>query len=956
MPAVDIPTKYPWLRTDPGTLSGEPPSKVSGIIASSWEQVFGEWLRGTTGGQPNWQSIDADADADKVFAEYMKLGQPGTKDEERAAIVAKFQGAYGSFRFDIANIQRSVADRAKEIRAAAKAAGDPVPNDREARKKAGHEVAKEVMRTQLKAQSNRLGDLNVALVANLQLKTFQVSALQQFNIALNNLGDAKWDEVPEDPAEDSANPGAKPSPEKADAMDALRAAGTAMFAAYGRVSSVIAQIARLDGATIPEGTETELAEAMMEFGVAIAGMSRSIGEAARLFGKWARRTTRAFIRDNFASIHPGIATGFFAMRSLLALASSVGSAFPEFGGFVLPAVSAAEGMVENSIVFFMAWQGGKDTETQKKYALRQFEVSAEYRDNLLVKTHQYKEKFDGFVASVTTDVVAGAVNKVSDKVKTLASASMGTARTEEITRKLGTTYEYVGPLVDFTKEVANVPTINPVTMATEMVTNASPILGMAKAGLDFVTDLAGLYTAVHSELVSRDGISQEDRDRIEKLIDSPPQNQSYVLFGLDNEAELLKPIVWPTAQVRSSGVLFKINLETLAVDIADPGLFNEEMRGYAKRWAKNPPNDNNGLRFLGSLYLPDWSSFQLDPAVQTKGPAFFAKLKAVHPSDERQCDLRVRVDLNLTEVVIIESDWTPRPEGLDATIETNANLPTGTDPFPLTADMVKNHFLGSTVSFNGVDYILGQESAVLFEHADDWSMIGFTMEGTATDGARMMLELDYTPGLALRAFKATPLPGAASELAAFDALIAENDAKQNTPMAQFKHAGALAAKTVGDEAAAKQAVQEVTKAEKAAHDQLKYAQRALDSAVKEAARAATEVTKTKTAADEAKAKAAAAPAKSSLADAATKAQTAAGKAVQRKAEADAEVQTRTEERDHAKAEIPRLKTELEAKKKALDVATAAKTAAAADLKTKRKAAGVPKQKAGLGMTLTGRRS
>lgn len=947
MPAVDIPTKYPWLRSDPGTLSGEPPSKVSGIIASPWEQVFGEWLRGTTGGQDNWRSIDADSSADGVFGEYMRLGHPSTTDEQRKAIVAKFQGAYGSFRFDIANIQRSVADRAREIRAAAKAANEPVPDDREARRKAGHEVSKAVMRAQLKAQSNRLGDLNVALVANLQLKTFQTSALQQFRIAFDNLGDAKWDEVPADPNEDSANPGAKPSPEKEAALAALGDAGTAMFAAYGRVSAVIAQIARLDGADIPEGTDTELAEAMMEFGQAIAGLSRSIGEAARLFGKWARRTTRAFIRENFASIHPGVATGFFAMRSLLALASSVGAAFPEFGGFVLSAVSAAEGQVENCIVYFMAWQGGKDTETQKKYALRQFEVSEQYKDHLLVKTHEYKQKFDGFVESVTTGVVTGAVNKVTDRVKSLASAGLGSAKTEELTRRAGEGYEFISPLVELGMEAANVPSVNPVSMLAE----SSPIAGAVKAAADTVFGGAALFTAIHSELVDRRDVSPEARKRIEGLIDSPPQNESYLMFALGNEVELVKPVQFPETQVRSGGVLFTINLETFAVKIADPGMFNEEMRGYARKWAKNPPNDNNGLRYLGALYVPDWSTFLLTPSEQKKNP-FRAMVNAVHPttSADHPCLLEVTVDLDYNEVAIVSSDFVPDPEGLDDTIEYNANPPKGKNPRPISAELIKNHFAGKSVVYNGVDYILGQDGPIVMEHADDWSMIGFTMEGTGADGARVLLELDYTPGLAPRAFKASPLPGAAADLAAFAALITDNDAKQNTPMAQFRHAGALAAKTVGDEAAAKQALTEVTKAEKAAPEQLKTAQRALDRAVKDAARAATAVTKAKAVAVDAKAKAAAAPAKPELASAVVKADVAVDQAVRNKAQADAEVETRTEERDHAQAEVSRLKTELEVKKQALDVATAAKVAAETELKAKRKAAGLPKQKTRLGTT------
>jgi hypothetical protein len=947
MPAVDIPTKYPWLRTDPGTLSGEPPSKVSGIIASSWEQVFGEWLRGTTGGQPNWQSIDADSDENGVVAQYVRLGFPSTTDEERAALVAKFQGAYGSFRFDIANIQRSVADRAKEIRAAAKAANQPVPSDREARKKAGHEVAKDVMRTQLKAQSNRLGDLNVALVANLQLKTFQTSALQQFKIAINSLDEAKWDEVPEDTDEESAKPGRKPSPEKAVAMAGLRDAGTAMFAAYGRVSAVIAQIARLDGAAIPEGTDTELAESMMEFGQAIAAMSRSIGEAARHFGKWIRRTTRAFIRENFSAIHPGIATGFFAMRTLLALASSVGSAFPEFGGVVLSAVSAAEGQVENCIIFFMAWEGGKDTETQKKYALRQFEVSQEYKDNLIVKSVEYKKKFDDAVASVTTDLVAKGVGKVTDKMKAMASAGLGTGKTEELARIANDGYEFLGPMIDFGKEMGGVPSVDPVSM----VTGTTPVLGLAKTGMDTFFGAAELYVAYHSELVDRPDVTAEDRARIEALIDAPPQNEGYLLFALSNEAELVKPVGFPRTQVRSGGVLFTVNMEDLSVVISEPSMFNEEMRGYAQKWAKNPPNDNNGLRYMGVLYVPDWSTFQLDPADQKKSP-FRATLNAVHPAarGDEDCTLVVAVDLDFNEVAILSSSYVPVPSGLDDTIEYNANPPKGKAPHPLTSDVVKMHFAGKSVAFNGVDYILGQEGAVIIDHPDDWSMIGFTMEGTAADGSRAMLELDYTPGLALRAFKATPLPGAAADLAAFGALIAANDAQQNTPMAQFKHAGAMAAKTVGDEAAAKQAYSEVVKAEKAAPEQLKHAERALGRAVKDAAKAATEVTRTKTVAADAKARADAAPAKTALAEAKVKADVAVGQAVRKKADADAEVQTRTEERDHAQAEIPRLKAEVDAKKKALDVASAAKLAADTDLKAKRKAAGVPEQKTGLKTT------
>ncbi|MGQ0839851.1 hypothetical protein [Actinokineospora sp.] len=948
MAVSDIITTFPWLRSDPASLSGEPPSKITAVGGSKWEQVFIEWLRGTTANVVNTTAIDDSISEEEVFQQFMEMSFPKTTGERRTELAAKFQGPYGSFRHDIGRIQKILADRVTEIRQQAKAEGKDVPDARDARKQAGHETAKAAVQQQVKEQSATLGNINVALVANLQLKTFQVTALQEFKNALNGFGEAKWDVVPENPEEDSGDTKVIPSPEKEQAMAALGAAGTAMFAAYGKVSSAIAQITKLDGADIPEKTANELTESLLEFGQAIAAQADSMGQAGRLFGKWARRTTREFIRNNFNSIYPGVAVGFFALRTLAAAGAAVASTFPGYGSMVGTAVKVAEQELEMGAVYLTSWHEGQSTEVQKKFALREFQITDEYRDGFFDRANNAKNAVDGFVEKIKDKTIGQAKTKLAVGMRSVADAGIGRMKVDDIVRHAGELGELLGPITDVAKEQLKIPSLD----VADLLADASPGFAAAKNVAGVFFDFASLYVAIHSELVDRSGITAEQRALIEALIDAPPQNEGYHLFARGKPVELVQPVGYPVVHVRSGGIGFSLDLETNYVHIVDEGLMSAEIVGYAKKWAKNPPNDNNGLRYLGAVYTPDWGSWQLDFGGGKNSP-FHATIQAVHStaSEDKVVNLHVAVDLDLDEVAITASDYVPRPEGLDGIMEFNAAPPADGKFAALSGDQLLARFADRPVVFGPTEYTLSAAGAVTFAHADDWSSLTFTMLGVDADGATATLDLEYLPGQSVRAVNAVVAAGSAqADLAAADPLIAANEARQNTPEAQAKLAAGHADLAARTEADAKNDAKAAKALAEQAPKDARHAAQALAHAEKDAADLAKKAAAATKAAEEAKQKAGTSPA--AAADAGIKA-SLAEQAAQAKADADAAVVAAAEAKSDADAAVLTAKADAEAKAAKAVAAAEARKQADANLKIKVKAgkAKQPKQKTGL--TLAG---
>ncbi|MGX7826187.1 hypothetical protein ACTG9Q_13950 [Actinokineospora sp. 24-640] len=942
MADLDIPTNFPWLRSDPAGLTGEPPDKVSGVGGGRWEQVFIEWLRGATEGIPNAQFVSDTEPFDKVFAEYQEISFPSTKAERRTDLVNQFRVAYGMFRYDIGRIQSAVAARVKEIKAAAKTAGEKVPSDRDARKQAGHETAKAAVRKQMTEQGAALGNINVALVASLQLKTFQTTALQNFNNALNGFGEAKWDVVPED---ESPNAPTKPSPEKAEALEALSAAGTAMFQSYGRVSSAIAQITKFDGADIPDTAAEELTESILEFGLAIAAMADSMGQAARLFGKWARRTTAAFISENFASIYPGVAIGFFALNTIALAGAAVASSFPGFGP-VGTAVQTSLSMLQTATITMSGWYQRSDPEVQKKYALREFQITDEYRDGFFHRADKAKKAVDAFGEKIKDATINRPLNYVADGVRQVANATLGQVRTEDVIRHAGTAGELLAPVIEVAMEEAGVPSFDPVDLLIDGV----PYLGTAKSAAGMFFEVAALYVAVHSELVDSEGVTAEDRARIEGLIDAPPQNEGFQLFDRGLPVTLDR-IEYPVVYVHSGAVGFSLNLETNYVHIVDEALLSADILGYARKWAKKPPNDDNGLRFHGAVYTPIWDSWQLDFGVKMNSP-FHVRLQAEHStaSETKVVNLVVAVDLNFEEVAVIESDYVPRPEGLDAVVEYNAAPPADGKFAALSSDNIKARFAGQLVTLGATEYTLSGSGEITFTPAADWTSLAFTMRGVDTAGNGATVHLEYAPQQALRAIKAdADDPGASvkDDLAAAGSLIAANEAKQNTPEAQAKLTADRALLAAGQAAEAKIAAKAAKTAAEQAPKNAKKAGEALSAAKKAVDTTTAEAVKADATAKAARAKADATPDSPKLAAEAEHKAALAEEAAQRKADAVAAVAAAAQAKADADAAISATKADADAKATASVLASANKVEAdkaKTTAKARVKAAKAPKQK------------
>jgi hypothetical protein len=748
MTATQIVKDFPWLRSDPAGLTGEPPPNFHALVKShkgKWEQVYFEWLRGTTEGIDNATLVEDGKSADDLLADYLEAGAPSTKDARLRELEAKFQRSYPGFQLDIGRIQKLMAGQVKQVRDEAKAKGDKVPSEKEARKAAGRAVGLAAVKERTGAMREKLGNVNVALVVNLQLKEYQVTALQQFNLALNNLTEAKWDDGDlSDPTKTT------PSPEKQEALAVLSASATAMFAAYGEVSATIGAITSLGPDTeVPREAADKLAEDLLGFGAAIAAQSDAMGRAGRLFSAWAGRVTREFIQANFAAIYPYAGAGLFALRTLATLTSAVSSSIPGYG-WIGTATGAADSALEMAITSLVSWKAAQDNETQQKYALQKFEISEEHKHNLLVMSHQAKEQVTGLIDKLD-DKTVGAATRLVDKGLWEAAKAANVSPTEyaEFKRGAAKAQQLAAIPGDALGIRTSLPSFSDAAsslldLAAEQVPGGGVILAVGK----IYFDAAEFYTAIRSELTTVDGVSEADVEKVRALIKQPPRNEGFQLFD-GGKGVLVEAIAFPIVRVRVSGFGLSLNLKTNNVTISDQAMISREILGYAKKWAKNHPNDDQGLRHLGRVYLPDWGSWQLHLDNGLNSP-FHATVSAVHRTTGKDYDVQLdlAVDLDLEECAITKSSLRLDPQGLDGKLEYNQDLPAGEKPFPITADDL-GRFEGRQVPFDGTTFTLRQAMGRLTLDPGGAS-VSFDMTAVDEKGGKATLALSYATSQALR--------------------------------------------------------------------------------------------------------------------------------------------------------------------------------------------------------------
>ncbi|WP_156756329.1 hypothetical protein [Actinokineospora pegani] len=751
MAVSDIVEKFPWLRSDPGKLTGTPPGKIT-ELDTTWSPVYLQWLRGSTEGRTNASLVDDDPEAD-VFAQYNEMLRRDTKEERKAELQAKFQAWYGSFVFDISTIQSIMSARAKQIRDEATAKGEKRPSAGEALRAAGKETAKAVVAKQVEEQRKSFGNVNLALIANLQLKQYQVTALQEFNVALNNLGEAKWD-----------------SPQKEMAMEGLGEAATSMFSAYGLVTSAITRITSLpEGNDVPDALTDGLIEQLMLFGESIAAQSAAIADAGRLFSAWAGKATAQFIRDNFASIYPLAGGAFVALRTICSAGSMVAGAFPGYG-WIGTVVSTAQAEVELAVVHLVAWKESADLPTQQKYALQTFELDPEYEGTVLAKINKANEAYEGLKDKVW-EATGGAVGKkLSAGAKGLGNVVIGRERMENLKDSLKEFGEVAGPILDVAKDAAGVPSLDFVGIAADATGMSS-----VKAGVEMVTDWAGYYTAIHSRLVDAPGVTEEDKARIKEFMAAPPRNSGFQLFQLRKPAQIMK-VDFPTVEVKVGDILMSMDLKANSVTIIDEGMVGKEVLGLAKVYSRRPPNGKDGrLEYLGLSYPPNWGTFKLDLAAGKNTP-FHATVGSTYvtAAENREVTLNLVIDLDTGSVQVVGSSYQPMPTGLDGKLEYNGLPPLDGKTYPIAADDLAR-FGGMVVAWEGVQYTL-ETSIGEIQPTADWSSVRFRMAAKTAAKEDALVELDYAFLQTAQVISAT-VEKKANGLAGTEALMAEHEAK-----------------------------------------------------------------------------------------------------------------------------------------------------------------------------------
>lgn len=754
-PATDIPTRFPWLRTDPATIGGSPPNTVLALVSGAnarWTQLYLEWLRGTTEGVPNWELVGATS-GEQAAADFRELQKPTGSNTERkdkrAALAKKFQ-SYGAFVLDVKNITAAVAERADQLQDKAKA-GKQKLHRKDAVRLAGRETATAVTKKQLAEGRRELADINIAMVARIQLKQFQVTALEQFNAALNGLGTARWDTP--DPKDETKSVG--PSPEKTDAMKALEEAGARMFAAYGVVESAAAEVLRTpQGQAVPDAAADALAEAVTDFGLVIAELSKAMGTAARLFGTWARRVTKEFIRANFTEIYPYAGVGLYALRMLCGAASIATSFLPGYT-MIGDAIGVADDFLETAIIELTAFQASADPETQKKFAHQSFEVTDEHKNDVLVRVQQGRDA----AVKMKDDLVdkvkdATGITKLEQKVgEGLHAAATEVGMSETAINDVQAAAGFVGEKTKTVLGAAGLPTDaaglakKGLEFGTKRVLNNVPVLATVFAAGAMLSDTASVYAAVHSQLQTNEGVSEAQLEHTRELMDKPPANEGFQLFTFGSVR--VREVRYPEVVVDASGVELTVHLETHLVRISDLGKISQKILGFARSWATKDPNDDNGLRFQGRRYVPDWGGWQLQVTDTARSP-FRASVPAVHttPAEDFTVTLGLEIDLDYTECRVVSTTLTLRPEGLDGKLSHNENLAEGQQPEPITAKDLEDNFGGQKVSFDGVEYTLGEAS--LIKPDADWAWVEFHMSATDPGGARTSLRLSYATYQPLR--------------------------------------------------------------------------------------------------------------------------------------------------------------------------------------------------------------
>jgi len=301
-PVVDLAERYPWLRSDPSWMLGDPrPRTFKELMKASagWHRIYREWL-GT-----NAAAVASLADVPDRFE---RMIRPDARmDPGYAGMLDMFgkPSTHGAFT-------KAIGDLKNDLRANAR--NDRGKVDQEKLKRAGKAAASAATGAAMKQQAGTT-DVNVSVLAVAQIERYKTTTYALVAGSLQSFTDAPWGEDPKAAAVAAIS----------DALEANRAAEGALRMAADKVLKVDTSSAVVS-ATLADSLFQEL----ITYGGTIAGLGQALNHAAELVVEWSQTETKAKLKKDFDAYYKHLSSAFLAARTFCRITNIVLDFFPPY--------------------------------------------------------------------------------------------------------------------------------------------------------------------------------------------------------------------------------------------------------------------------------------------------------------------------------------------------------------------------------------------------------------------------------------------------------------------------------------------------------------------------------------------------------------------------------------------------------------------------------------------------